>query len=280
MVWPAVIAAGASLLGGALSQRGSTGSAKQAREFEHGWRLHQDRFARERYQIATADAKKAGLHPLFALGAGMGQSPSYSSVSYPPSGSHLGTGIARAGQAVAQGARDYKVSVLARSEEQRRQEAHEAGMRERSHQDWLNMMERDSILKRAEGNANTGARMNEDGTIVIPAPAGASINRAPLAAQTRTPTARATRVTPHATSPLWVTAESSDGVRRRVLNPELGLDELGQVVLAAEVGFETFWKLAQATGGWTMKRAQQFYRSLDRTRKRRIRYRSEGNAQR
>jgi len=93
----AAIAAGAQLLGGAQQARSASSTAKQARNFEDDWRRIQLHESRQKYQVAVGDARKAGLHPLFALGSGMSNSPSFSPVSYPATGSGLGEGIARAG---------------------------------------------------------------------------------------------------------------------------------------------------------------------------------------
>lgn len=91
LVAAAAIGAGTSLFGGLLGQRGASKSRDQEialqREFaQHGvrWRVE--------------DAKAAGVHPLYALGAsGL---PSYSP-SFNQSGNELGQGIAEAGQHVA-----------------------------------------------------------------------------------------------------------------------------------------------------------------------------------
>lgn len=75
----AAIAAGAQLIGGALSSRSAS---KQAHL--------QKQFAKKGIQWRVADAKKAGLHPLYALGA---QTPQYSPVQ-----DSLGESLAAAGQ--------------------------------------------------------------------------------------------------------------------------------------------------------------------------------------
>lgn len=83
---PAIIGAGASLLGGLF---GMSQADKQAQM--------QKEFAQNGVQWKVADAKKAGIHPLAALGA---QTISYSPMSV---GMDMGTGIANAGQDIAQG---------------------------------------------------------------------------------------------------------------------------------------------------------------------------------
>jgi len=75
----AAISAGAQLLGGAF---GARSASKQVR--------FQKQFAKRGVQWRVADAKKAGIHPLYALGANL---PQYSPVHNP-----MGDALAAAGQ--------------------------------------------------------------------------------------------------------------------------------------------------------------------------------------
>ncbi len=86
MVWPAIIGAAAAIGGGLLNR-------KQAQE---DWKYQ----ATRRYQYAVQDAKAAGLHPLFALGAG-GSPATQASVC-------MGDSIAEAGRHVAAGVQRYQ----------------------------------------------------------------------------------------------------------------------------------------------------------------------------
>lgn len=84
---PAIISGGSSLLGGILGN--------DANEDANNANLYQqERFAKNAIQWKTADAKKAGLHPLAALGA---QTSSFSP-SFIGGGSQLSQGISNAGQ--------------------------------------------------------------------------------------------------------------------------------------------------------------------------------------
>jgi len=84
----AAISAGASLLGGSKAQKSA--SDQQLMNY-----LAQKEFAQSGIQWKVADAKKAGLHPLFAL--------SGSGASFSPSGIHVSDGgLSEAGQAVGQ----------------------------------------------------------------------------------------------------------------------------------------------------------------------------------
>lgn len=88
MVAPAIaaaaIGAGASLLGGALSNREARKNRQMQREF-----------AEQGIRMRVADAKAAGVHPVYALGA---NTPSYSPVvsAMPQAVSDAGQSIARA----------------------------------------------------------------------------------------------------------------------------------------------------------------------------------------
>lgn len=111
MVAPAIIGsaigAGASLLGGALGMDSERKSRNMQREF-----------AKNAIQWRVADAKKAGIHPLYAMGApGIGGSFS--------SGNAMGDAIGRAGREVGRTVGGY---------DQRRQasELHSANLAESS----------------------------------------------------------------------------------------------------------------------------------------------------
>lgn len=78
-----------ALIGGGLSALGTWFGAKERKKE----RQRQDYYARNRIQITAEDAKKAGIHPLAALGAG--------AASYTPVGSGgIEAGLAEAGRAV------------------------------------------------------------------------------------------------------------------------------------------------------------------------------------
>lgn len=85
------IAAGASILGGYLSGKSQEKLAGKNRQL-------QKQFAKEGIRWKVEDARAAGIHPLYALGA--------STPAFTPdiqSGSGLGEGIAQAGQSIQRG---------------------------------------------------------------------------------------------------------------------------------------------------------------------------------
>lgn len=66
---PAIIGAGASLLGGFMSNKANEKANKQAQENALRQEALQREFAQSGIQWKVQDAEKAGIHPLYALGA-------------------------------------------------------------------------------------------------------------------------------------------------------------------------------------------------------------------
>lgn len=83
MVWPAIIGAGASLLGNALGAITSSGNAgaSNAAANQNMWQQYQFQreFAENGIRWKVEDAKRAGIHPLFALG---GSTATYTPTSF------------------------------------------------------------------------------------------------------------------------------------------------------------------------------------------------------
>lgn len=90
------LSAAASIAGGFLG-RSAQNDANDANAAIAGANLKfQREFARQGIQMRVADAKKAGIHPLYALGANL---PTYSpSPTYVGAGTQLGDAVAEAGQ--------------------------------------------------------------------------------------------------------------------------------------------------------------------------------------
>lgn len=90
-----LIGAGGSLLGGLI------GGSDAKKAVKKQWK-YQKEFQKNKMQWAVQDAKAAGLHPLFALGAGGGGgSPSFSIPGQSAMGSAIGDAAAQIGQGVA-----------------------------------------------------------------------------------------------------------------------------------------------------------------------------------
>ena len=103
---PALISAGGSLLGGLFGSKSAekrqSESTKLTREQMAMQRQQFDAQMDESIQRRVKDAKAAGLHPLFALGASPGASPTATIGGQSDSGNLLGEGIGRAARHVAQ----------------------------------------------------------------------------------------------------------------------------------------------------------------------------------
>lgn len=92
MVWPAIIAAGAAIGSQILANRAGSKEAAAGREFDAAL---QREFAQNGVSWRVADAKRAGIHPLYALGA---QVSSASPVAAFQNSGFSGSGFAEAGQ--------------------------------------------------------------------------------------------------------------------------------------------------------------------------------------
>lgn len=91
-----IIGAASSLIGGIMGQNSQNAAIKSQENMAAQNIALQKEFAQSGIQWKVADAKAAGVHPLYALGA---NTTSFSPVSIgSPSGSPLGQGIAAAGQ--------------------------------------------------------------------------------------------------------------------------------------------------------------------------------------
>lgn len=90
LIAAALIGGGATLIGGAIANRNARRQAAQQEQLQR-------EFAQNSIQWKTADAKAAGLHPLYAMGAA---STPYSPITYSDS---MGPALASAGQSVARG---------------------------------------------------------------------------------------------------------------------------------------------------------------------------------
>jgi len=100
MVWPAVIAAGAALAGGGLNFITNEKTNRQNRKAQDKDIAYQKEFAQMGIQWKAEDARKAGIHPLAALGA---QTHSFTPSRVGASDSKPGRFLAQAGQSLGAG---------------------------------------------------------------------------------------------------------------------------------------------------------------------------------
>jgi hypothetical protein len=111
IVKAAGITAAGSLIGGAMSDRTARNSASAQRQMDI-------EFAKNQIQWKVADAKKAGVHPLYALGASGSYAPSNVIQGQSNTGSALGTASAQIADMYMQSAtrkddRDSRSALLA-----------------------------------------------------------------------------------------------------------------------------------------------------------------------
>lgn len=116
MVWPALIAAGASLVGGALNSRAQDVAAGRAQDQANNQMALQQEFALKGLTWRANDAmrayKETGIHPLAMLGV---QGPSYTPVNMVGgANTAMGDAIGSAGQGIS------RAMLAAQSEETRR----------------------------------------------------------------------------------------------------------------------------------------------------------------
>lgn len=211
-----LISAGGSLLGGLLGKSSADKRAKQTAAL-----------AREMAQYGirwkVKDAKKAGIHPLYALGASSNISPTL------PAGDTLGASVAEAAASVGRGMVGKKQSELI---DQQIQESKSRQM----------LNEAQSVALAGQDTARQGARTFGDANLDVamgvqtwPPPDSKQeiVEVVPTQVPTTKPGDRSTKA---GNQPFFVEYTRKDGTIGRALNPDLGMDEVGQVYVAAAEG--------------------------------------------
>lgn len=232
MVWPAIIAAGAALAGGALS-------GDRNRRATHEQMDAQREFAQMGIQWRVADAKAAGIHPLYALGA---QTPSYAPIavgdSYGPALASAGQDISRAmraSQTEAQRAAEAEEAMSYAREQHRRAEA-------RADAQLASQLQNDEMQRALM--ASQIARLNQQSNPPFPSATShpvednrgrvdsGAIKLEPSKQPSRDPydpSKEAARV------PMWQPVETAPGVFRNFPSRELNMDsELVHALLAGQ----------------------------------------------
>ncbi len=236
---------GSSFLNAAGSQHGGTFASRILRpyqDFETPWGkgpYWSEELMNRRIQGTVADAKAAGIHPLFALGGGGGGGGGAVNMPHRP---RSGGGGGYSG-----GGRPSKGA------ERRAQEAHEQNL-ERGH---VELLKSQSELRRIIQLENAKRPVNwpdhhpgtggmDDSAVVYPmnTKRGLPVHRRPL------------QMTSRSSIPQNIETVGDDGYRYRITNPELG-DEVSEA--------DFLW---EATKRNLKKMAKQIYRDTKRLRRR------------
>lgn len=251
------LAAAGSLLSGISGffgnrQRTNTGAYRLARE--------QFEWQKNRIQNTVADAKAAGVHPLFALGGSGGFSPV--SVSGGESRGGLGRGLASLGQALsgkrAKTAQEQAAAAagLSQIQSQTRRNDAEASyydaLAAKTRQDPVAISNARDVASLSFGGL-TPSRSSSSRSSSARVTARPGHNRKPKPGKFLGPHAGATLqkrgrgYSPDEPVPLYIWVETPEGLRR-AYNPELGLDEVGQahwvgepLKEAGEASWRSWW---------------------------------------
>ena len=217
----AAIAAGASIIGGAMSAN-AQGSSSWDKQVYADQKVREDSAMQRR----VADAEKAGLHPLFALGTGASTGAGVKFGG--DSGSALGEGIAGAGRAVAKGIDKHEYNQRMRRNDDQSAALQIAQVRNlNSRSDWVDQQAADSKAKVAEQDVwGTGNfRGGPDATQGV---TGQETRTIPPKVQTRTAEERPTVMHANLSFPEFIELVGQGEARMMGLNPDAGMDEIGQ----------------------------------------------------
>ena len=233
-----------------------------------GWekQVYADQKVREdsRYQRAVTDAKAAGLHPLFALGAaGAGRTVSFGGGR---TGSYAGRGLARIGSAIGDTIQREEAKPAENLRTAQSNELHNLEVQQRqrniAHSDQtLADMKYDSDMKRTEqrelywGDSDpgiTGAQTPGDGTKLY------AYDKAPPGLELRPTQAEA-----KTSRPLMGEVIGSDGYRYQIIDPKTG-DEISQWHLLAMIILRHTGKARRFASRETMRQAENIARGIKR----------------
>lgn len=237
MVWPAVIAAAAALAGGAQS-----GDAN--RKLAHEQMDAQREFAQMGIRWKVADARAAGIHPLYALGA---QGASYAPISV---GDSYGPALASAGQDISRAMRagqdreeraasEATAFMLARQAESDARVLRGA-QEQRAQAALASQLANDEMSRQLM--ASQIARLNQQGNPPFPSSSGGGDSRGSVdvGAVKLKPSEQPTRnrfdPSKEASDiPMWQQVETAPGVFRSFPSRELNLDsEIVHALLAGQ----------------------------------------------
>lgn len=181
-IFPSIISGGLNLLGGIGSSLFGSSEAKKSRKYQerfyHAEAARQKEHAQNFIQWRVEDAKKAGIHPLAALGAAGSGSTIAGPVGAVGDGSALGSGIAAMGDQLGAGiersmGKKHKAK-LARIAASRSEEAHRASLRESNARVAKDLAQADMFSVDAQRTRSKimGEMINRDRNPVMASPLG------------------------------------------------------------------------------------------------------------
>lgn len=239
-VLPAVIGAAGSIIGGSQANKSAASSTKADRRFANKWNKvnldHQRKvlgtqqwqfnkmMTHDNTQIVrrVKDAKAAGIHPLYAMGSSANYSPTITASGFHPSmpsgsstGTALGEGMVQASKLAAEGLSKHfgkptpvETAQVKALEAQSSRDTAQAAY-------WL------SKAKTTEARANYIRPSPNTKAKTFPLKTGRALSKRPIESVGRK------------SLPTYVEAVGPRG-RRRLLNPELGMDEIGAIHYAVD----------------------------------------------
>lgn len=214
-----------SLLGGGLSALGSLfGASRSSSQARKARQQQMDQFNQmmdRSIQRRVADAKKAGIHPLAALGASPGAGPTITG----GAGGHEGAAYAAAGEAVGRG---IAGKALADAQLKNLQSSTELNAAQAAY--WASEAARDAPTSPGTDGGQLDAQTYPYGT--NPGP-GFHTEAKQYVPEVPTSSRRGIRT---GVEPLYVETVKPDGRIVQSFNPNLGLDEIGQAYVAYQLG--------------------------------------------
>ena len=243
--------------GGLMSQR------QQNRQWNKSLAFEREKFGQAKHQFdqqmdasiqrRVKDAQAAGIHPLFALGASAGASPTLSAGSAPaPTGSAVGDAVSRIGERLA------LAEIRAKEKEAEKSEAEAA----------LANSKAATIAQGAASQGRDGATMGPPSPDTFP---GTDIVYGPTSQtpeyvlpQVKTSQSPGVATGDH---PMWKNVSKPDGTTMQVLDDALQADELNQAFIAWDLTKDAAARLSRfivSKPFWRGRNMDRFRQILDR----------------